>query len=416
MWSNQSVSWSRRYLRLIQTGTRDAFESQSITITLHSRLPSVNSSPNIHRAISIWTSITKHSSHLLLVGHPILFKADCLRILQSFKQLECSYRRRITMGLLDVFFNDYRSPRHRNKRAPWHDTRPTHRTRETTVASAASQSSTPSRAQAKDRVQINNHSRQSRNASSSSMKNSHVTVVCVGATLERSPSSYKANHSETASQRPKQHPLLSPSKNSDVFQCGENVSTAHEYAKRGKTGGSSAAGVRKHGLAVPKEITPVDTKHVNLHDHFPSPTLDPSDDHPANRHASPSPPALPPRPCGRLQSLMDNHSTDSSSPTSARSSPCASAITEATTVIPEEMVPRNPQQEYLRQLSRVGFAIERQVCYPMFGKKQVSFEVSKQRCGYISHRVDSITRKGRSIVFPRNTTGTRDSSEACSDS
>ena len=206
-------------------------------------------------------------------------------------------------------------------------------------------------------------------------------------------------------------------------QC--SVSIAYEYVKTDNpTPASSTASWKYEGTAT-KALKTNDAKEVNLRDHFPSPTEDPCNRHPAIRPVSPAPsassarPALPPRPSAQPQSrraeeaqteIVDDHSTDSSSPTSARSSPCASAITEATTVVPEETIPRNPQQEVLRQLSHVGFAVERPVCYPVFGntgKTQVSFRMSKQKCGYISHRVDSITRRGRSIIFPRNTTGTR---------
>ena len=337
------------------------------------------------------------------------------------------------MGLFGFFTGGHRSLKHKRKRAPSHDTRQSRRIRETTAALSTPKSptldSTRDKSRRKDIVTASDHrSKQSCGESCGSTNHSHVTVDGIGTSPGRSINLLQNNHSEPRSQRAKREPLSSPLERPMTSQC--SVSIAHEYAKTAKPTRASSAGSGKHEGTVTKALKTNDAKQVNLRDHFPSPTEDPCNKHPAIRRVSPAPaassarPALPPRPSAQPQSrreedaqteIVDDHSTDSSSPTSARSSPCASAITEATTVVPEEIIPRSPQQEYLRQLSKVGFAIERRVCYPMFGttgKRQVSFEVSKHRCGHISHRVDSSTRKGRSIVFPRNTTGTCDSSQA----
>ena len=341
------------------------------------------------------------------------------------------------MWLFDIFTDGQRAKRHKKKRAPSHGMKLAHQTREVTAAPSTGNSSPPNvtlnNPRRSDRAPtIIHYSEQPRSVPCGSTNNSRVTVDRIGTPSGRSVNSPQTDPLQRRSRQAKGQPLSSPSKRPTTSRG--SVPIAHEREKAAKPTRSSSAASWKHGRTVTKEFKVIEAKQVNLRDHFPSPTEDPCNEHPAVRPRSPAssassaPPALPPRPhvqsksrhadnpqTGTVDDRSTGSSTGSSSPISARSSPCASAITEATTIVPEEAVPRNPQQEFLRQLSSVGFAVQHQVQYPVFGgvgKSRGLFEMSKQQCGCISHSFDSITRKGRVVLFPRKTTGTCDASRA----
>ena len=152
-------------------------------------------------------------------------------------------------------------------------------------------------------------------------------------------------------------------------------------------------------------------KRTNPPQYYPSKQSDPVANHPAYR------PPLPPRPREQVpqwanaRSVESKDSFDASlssrSVKSTSSSSCrTSTSTEATTTVPEETIPLNPEQEMLRRLASVGFAHEGENEYPTFGNAN-SFAVSKKTSGCISPKVQSVLRQRKLIIYPRSTTGTR---------
>ena len=216
-------------------------------------------------------------------------------------------------------------------------------------------------------------------------------------------------HSHRPSHRAKRKPQ------SRSAGAGENSPKSKSFVQYQVLRSSRTGGLDRGSAAIEASNT-IDAKHVNQRDHFRSPSLNPGTKHPAFRPPSLQPPPLPPRPGDCPQSPRTegstkpqrafNQSPSSTSASSTTSSPCGSITsTEAATVVPEEMVPPNLIQERLRQLKSVGFAEERHVQYPMFGRMKSlktrevgsqapSFRMSKQDQGYISPRVNSICRQG----------------------
>ena len=146
---------------------------------------------------------------------------------------------------------------------------------------------------------------------------------------------------------------------------------------------------------------------------------DPVANHPSVR------PALPPRP-PKMQNVVQSPQASPEKPStkssmsffsnnsSVSSSPCVStASTSASSVVPEQPMPLDIEQEYFRQYHRFGFIVDREFRCPTFGTGATpsrrkdhrlyhSFWVSPQVRGFLSARETSIRHKDKEVVFPRN--------------